>query len=116
MFSGYSDHTINGKVYDMSRIDFQVPFGDTERWRFVWDRGATHPVHVHGTSFQVEARSGGRGKVYPWERGWKDTVLVGQGETVDVLVRFTAFRGRYLLHCHNLEHEDSGMMMNFQVV
>ena len=116
VFSGWSDHTINGRVYDINRIDFQVPFGDTETWRFVWDRGATHPVHVHGASFQVQSRSGGRGKVYPWERGWKDTVLVGEGETVDVRIRFDRFRGRYLLHCHNLEHEDTGMMMNFQVV
>lgn len=53
--------------------------------------------------------------VYPWERGWKDTVLVRTHETVDVLVRFDAYEGRYLLHCHKLEHEDHGMMMNFVV-
>lgn len=116
VFSGWSDHTINGQVFSPTRIDFQVPFGVTELWRFVWDRGATHPVHVHGTSFQVQSRRYGRGQVYPWERGWKDTVLVGQGETVEVLLRFDQFRGRYMMHCHNLEHEDTGMMLNFQVV
>lgn len=115
-FGGWPPHTINGREYDMNRIDFEVPFGQTERWRFKWEQGVAHPVHVHATSFQVQSRSGGRAQVMPWERGWKDTVLVGQRETVDVLLRFGQFRGVYMLHCHNLEHEDRGMMMNFKVV
>lgn len=113
-FDGMS--RINGQVYDLNRIDFQVPFGVTERWRFTTGGNAPHPVHVHGASFQVVARSGGRGMVYPWERGWKDTVLLNDRETVDVLIRFDRYRGLYLLHCHQLEHEDAGMMANFQVV
>ncbi len=115
-FGGWPPHTINGLEYDMNRIDFVVPFGQTERWRFKWAQGATHPVHVHATSFQVQSRNGGRSQVAPWERGWKDTVLVGQRETVEIFLRFEAFRGVYMLHCHNLEHEDQGMMMNFKVV
>jgi FtsP/CotA-like multicopper oxidase with cupredoxin domain len=70
---------------------------------------------VHGASFQVQSRSGGRGVVFPWEQGWKDTVLLLDGETVEVLIRFDGFRGIYLLHCHKLEHEDMGMMSNFEV-
>lgn len=108
---------INGVTYDMERIDFQVPFGQTERWRFTAvGNGGPHPVHVHGASFQVQSRTGGRATVYPWERGWKDTVLLQNGEIVDVLVRFDHYRGLYILHCHNLEHEDMGMMANFEVV
>ncbi len=113
-FDGMS--MINGLAYDINRIDFQVPFGDTELWRFTTKGNAPHPVHVHGASFQVQSRTGGRGQVYPWERGWKDTVLLEDGETVEVLIRFDAFRGIYLLHCHKLEHEDNGMMSNFEVV
>jgi FtsP/CotA-like multicopper oxidase with cupredoxin domain len=113
-FDGMS--RINGKVYDMNRIDFQVPFGQTELWRFKTGGNAPHPVHVHGASFQVQSRSGGRGVLFPWERGWKDTVLLQDGETVEVLVRFDAYRGLYLMHCHKLEHEDMGMMANFEVV
>ena len=113
-FDGMSK--INGKEYDINRIDFQVPFGETELWRFTTAGNAPHPVHVHGASFQVQSRSGGRGQLYPWERGWKDTVLLEDRETVEVLVRFDAFKGLYLLHCHKLEHEDMGMMSNFQVV
>ncbi len=122
VFSFDGMNRINGKVYDLNRIDFRVPFGQTELWRFrtsgmmPMHGGAPHPVHVHGASFQVQSRTGGRGQVFPWERGWKDTVLLGGGETIDVLVRFDRFRGIYLLHCHKLEHEDRGMMTNFEVV
>jgi len=107
---------INGREYDINRIDFTVPFGETELWRFTTNGNAPHPVHVHGASFQVQSRSGGRGQVFPWERGWKDTVLLEDRETVEVRIRFDAFRGLYLLHCHKLEHEDMGMMANFEVV
>jgi FtsP/CotA-like multicopper oxidase with cupredoxin domain len=113
-FDGMS--RINGLLYDVNRIDFQVPLGQTERWRFSTNGNAPHPVHVHGGSFQVVARTGGRGTLFPWETGWKDTVLLEDGETVDVLVRFDRYRGIYLMHCHKLEHEDMGMMTNFQVV
>ncbi len=113
-FEGMSK--INGLEYEIDRIDFQVPLGDTELWRFSTKGNAPHPVHVHGASFQVQSRTGGRGQLFPWERGWKDTVLLEDGETVEVLIRFEAFRGIYVLHCHKLEHEDMGMMSNFEVV
>ncbi len=113
-FDGMSK--INGKLFDLNRIDFQVPFGQTERWRFTTNGNAPHPVHVHGASFQVQSRTGGRGQVLPWERGWKDTVLLADFETVEVLIRFDGFRGKYLIHCHKLEHEDMGMMSNFEVI
>lgn len=113
-FDGMSK--INGQVYSLSRIDFQVPFGQVERWRFKTGGNAPHPVHVHGASFQVLSRTGGRGMLFPWEAGWKDTVLLQDRETVDVLIRFGSYRGLYLLHCHKLEHEDAGMMANFEVV
>jgi blue copper oxidase len=107
---------INGKVYDMQAVEFDVPFGETERWTFRTNGNGPHPVHVHGAYFQVVGRRGGRGRVFDWERGWKDTVLVNDKETVEVLIRFTAHRGLYLLHCHQLAHEDAGMMANFRVV
>jgi blue copper oxidase len=107
---------INGKVYNMDRIDFTVPFQTTERWRFRSNGNAPHPVHIHGASFQVVSRTGGRGRVFDWEKGWKDTVLLDDKETVDVLIRFDAHKGIYLIHCHKLEHEDMGMMANFEVV
>ena len=109
-------HSINGRAFDLERVDVRVPLGRTERWSFVNDAEVPHPVHLHATHFQVLARAGSRTTIEPWERGLKDTVRGLPGELVDVLVRFERNRGLFLLHCHNLEHEDAGMMANVEVV
>jgi FtsP/CotA-like multicopper oxidase with cupredoxin domain len=108
-------HHINGKTFEMDRVDVRVPFGDTEIWTFESDNTYPHPIHLHATHFKVLSRSGGRGAVMPWEQGLKDTVLIHPEETVRIAVRFSAHRGLFPLHCHNLEHEDSGMMLNVLV-
>jgi FtsP/CotA-like multicopper oxidase with cupredoxin domain len=113
--SGMMDHRINGRSFRMDRIDEVVTFDETEIWAFVNDSFLPHPVHLHATHFRVISRSGGRSQVMPWEVGGKDTVLLHPFETVRVAVRFTAHRGLFLLHCHNLEHEDMGMMANILV-
>jgi FtsP/CotA-like multicopper oxidase with cupredoxin domain len=109
------NHSINGRAFTMDRIDERIPFGSTEVWTFINDSPFPHPVHMHAVHFTVLSRTGGRGRVFPWETGLKDTVLVFPGERVDVAARFDRHRGLYLLHCHNLEHEDMGMMMNFTI-
>lgn len=109
------NHTINGRTFELERIDETVRFGDTEVWSFINDGPFPHPVHMHETHFQVLGRTGGRGRIMPWETGWKDTVLVHAGERVDVISRFDQNRGRFLMHCHNLVHEDMGMMLNFEI-
>jgi FtsP/CotA-like multicopper oxidase with cupredoxin domain len=112
-------HRINEQTFDhtmMHHADHQVPFGDTEIWTFKNDLMFAHEVHLHATHFRVLSRSGGRGQVMPWEAGVKDTVLIHPDESVRVAVRFTAHKGLFLLHCHNLEHEDVGMMTNIEVV
>jgi FtsP/CotA-like multicopper oxidase with cupredoxin domain len=111
---------INGNLFSLDRIDFQVPAGAVEKWTFVTNGNAPHPVHVHGASFQIAARRGGRNQLFPWETGWKDTLLLNDREEVDVLIRFdprlvTTGPQRYLIHCHKLEHEDAGMMSAFRV-
>jgi FtsP/CotA-like multicopper oxidase with cupredoxin domain len=108
-------HRINAKGFDMDRIDYRVKFGETEIWTVTSDMLFAHPMHVHGTPFRVLSREGGRGRLMPWEVGLKDTVLVHPHEKVKLAVRFTAHRGLYLIHCHNLEHEDVGMMANVMV-
>ena len=108
-------HQINGRDFQMERVDEHVPFGDTEIWTFVNDNAFAHPIHMHATHFRVLSRSGGRNGVMPWEEGLKDTVLLHPDETVRVAIRFTAHRGLFPLHCHILEHEDVGMMLNILV-
>ena len=83
-----------------------------------------HPVHVHGVQFQVLERQVDEAQRAGWEtvkdglvdQGWKDTVLVMPGERVKIVLRFDGYQGVYLIHCHNLEHEDGGMMRNFEIM
>jgi spore coat protein A len=103
---------INGKPFDAARVDARPRLGDVEIWRF--DGDAHHPIHLHLAHFQILSRNGhGPGAL---DAGWKDTVDLESGHEMEVIARFTGYRGRYILHCHNLEHEDMGMMANFQVV
>ncbi|MFE3144434.1 multicopper oxidase family protein [Streptomyces scopuliridis] len=103
--------TINGHPFSTNRYLATPRLDTVERWRFTSD--FHHPVHLHLAHFQVEARNGRPPAAH--EHGWKDTVDVRPYETVDVLARFAGYRGRYMFHCHNLEHEDMGMMANFRV-
>jgi len=111
---GSGMHRINGLTYDMNRIDETIPFNELEEWKFVNTTNNFHPMHVHGVLFQVYSRNGNT-NLTANDKGWKDTVLVNPNETVRVLVKFTDYSGIYLLHCHNLEHEDDGMMLNIQI-
>ena len=82
-----------------------------------------HPIHIHGLQFQVIERQISSGQRADWEsvsagyvdEGWKDTVLVMPGERVKLLLKFSDYEGLFVSHCHNLEHEDMGMMRNYLV-
>jgi spore coat protein A, manganese oxidase len=106
---------INGREFDHSRIDVRPRLGSTERWTFVNRSNRVHPMHIHGFLFRVLSRSSGR--VHPADRlGWKDTVGVLPNETVSVLAWFAPYAGRYVFHCHALEHADQAMMLQLEVV
>lgn len=104
--------TINGQSFDPDRSIADIPLGETEIWRFVTD--VHHPVHVHLDSFQVLRR--GAGDAGEFDAGWKDTVDLRPAEIVDVAVRFSDHAGRFVFHCHNLEHEDMAMMATIRTV
>lgn len=108
-------HQINGKTFEMNVSDYRIPFGETEIWEIRNEAEGLHSMHVHGTQFQVLDRNG-LPTTAPVDFGWKDTVLVRDFEVVRILLRFSDYRGRYLFHCHFLEHEDDGMMVNIDVV
>jgi FtsP/CotA-like multicopper oxidase with cupredoxin domain len=82
-----------------------------------------HPIHIHGQQFQILSRliNDHHGSGYATVKdgfinnGWKDTVLVMPGEEVTLIKPFQDYTGLFLFHCHNLEHEDMGMMRNFLV-
>lgn len=101
--------TINGGAFDPAGVDAGTALGALEVWSFTSD--VAHPVHLHLDPFQVVAR-GAPGRLAPTDLGWKDTVALRPSETVELAVRFTDYAGRYVFHCHNLEHEDMAMMAN----
>lgn len=103
---------IGGLPFDPARSDVTVGLGDAEVWRMVAD--VHHPVHLHLVGFQVLSRSGR--PPLPHDAGLKDTVSLRPGESVEIITRFDGYRGRYLFHCHNAEHEDMGMMANLEVI
>ncbi|MEU4242508.1 multicopper oxidase family protein [Actinoplanes sp. NPDC026619] len=102
---------INGREFDPQRVDATAKLGEVEIWRLGSD--THHPVHIHLSPFQVISRDGG--PPGPGDHGWKDTVDLRPHELVEVAIRFDDHAGRYLVHCHNLEHEDMAMMATFQV-
>ena len=126
---GHMRFLINGLTFRMDEIAFDVKRGAIEIWRISNPAvGMPHPMHLHGFSFQVIERLNspaslaalarfGKGRTVS-DLGWKDTVLVWPGETVRIVIDFSHdFPGSqtYLFHCHNLEHEDAGMMINYRV-
>ena len=126
---------INGRQFEMDAVapDEIVKLNTLEAWEFVnklnpghmmEPMGMAHAMHLHAGQFQVLER-----QVLPelrvgWnsvkdglvDEGWKDTVLLMPGERVKLLMKFEDYPGLFLYHCHNLEHEDSGMMRNFRIV
>ncbi|GLY32791.1 multicopper oxidase domain-containing protein [Kineosporia sp. NBRC 101731] len=108
---GMSLWTVNNLAFDPDHVIARPRLGTVEKW-IVTAQNAEHPFHVHLGAFQVVARSGPGGGT----SGWKDTVNLDNGGRAELLVRFDGHRGTYVLHCHNLEHEDMMMMANFEVV
>jgi FtsP/CotA-like multicopper oxidase with cupredoxin domain len=82
-----------------------------------------HPIHLHGQQFQIISRSidTNHNEAYSTvsegfiNSGLKDTVLVMPGETVRIVKPFQDYKGLFMFHCHNLEHEDMGMMREFLI-
>jgi FtsP/CotA-like multicopper oxidase with cupredoxin domain len=97
---------INGRMMDMERVDVNAKLGATEIWQIENLVGMDHPFHLHGYRFQVIDRNG----VPEPFRSWKDTVNVPKHETARFLVHFDDFPGKWMFHCHILDHEEHGMM------
>lgn len=107
---------INGKKFDPERIDETQKIHVTEVWE-IYNKpdmmgGMVHPFHIHGTQFKILSRNGETPPAN--EYGWKDTFAIASDERVKIAVTFE-HKGIYMYHCHNLEHEDFGMMAQVKV-
>jgi bilirubin oxidase len=101
-----TQHMINGRHMDMARVDVSTTLGATEIWEVENLVGMDHPFHLHGYQFQLLDRDG----VPEPQRMWKDVVNVPKHETARFVVRYDGHPGKWMYHCHILDHEDHGMM------
>lgn len=111
---GGTPWVINGKPFDPDRVDANPKLGTVEIWKFRNMSMMDHPAHLHQTMFQILDINGTPPP--PTHAGWKDTVNVPAMGSVRIIMRFTDYAGKYVLHCHVLEHEDNAMMARFDVV
>jgi spore coat protein A len=115
-----NEWTINGKTWHdvidsgYTLLQADPDLDDIEIWE-VENKGGGwfHPLHIHLVDFQILSRNGR--PPFDYERGPKDVVYVGENEKVRLLMQFEHHRGRYMMHCHNLPHEDHDMMAQFSV-
>jgi FtsP/CotA-like multicopper oxidase with cupredoxin domain len=111
---------INDKTFDAERVDLRVKRGTSEIWRITNNDtnvgppgGVHHNFHTHLSQFRVLDRDGG--PPLPEETGLKDTVRIDPGKSVRIQISFEKFVGRYVYHCHILEHSAMGMMGTMEV-
>ena len=107
---------INDVQFDMNRIDETVQLGATERWILSSDDGE-HVFHPHQTQFLILSINGEPPP--PEESGWEDSVWVNGDREVVIAARFNTYATDdipYIYHCHILDHEDLGMMGQFEIV
>lgn len=110
---------INGKLFDMERIDFEATAGTVEYWKITnvgWPGpGLNHPFHVHTTQFSIVEFNGKKPDALL--QGRHDTINLGENDSAIIAVPFDdSTDGVFMYHCHILEHEDGGMMGQFKLV
>jgi FtsP/CotA-like multicopper oxidase with cupredoxin domain len=105
---------INSLPYD-PHVDIATPERQVaERWILRNPAGGwAHPIHIHLEGFQVQRSN--LHAVPPQQRFLKDTINLEPNEVVEIFIKFRTFEGRYVFHCHNVEHEDLSMMGAFNV-
>jgi FtsP/CotA-like multicopper oxidase with cupredoxin domain len=115
---------INGLTWN-GAVAARPKVGTTEKWVLETSSGGWfHPVHIHLVDFQILRRNSSTGQVFAYEKGWKDVAYVGANETLELLMTFhqpeaidptQPTLGKFVMHCHNLVHEDHDMMNQFEI-
>jgi FtsP/CotA-like multicopper oxidase with cupredoxin domain len=105
---------INGELYDPNVFAAEIKANTAEIWTLRNSSGGWHhPMHIHFEEGRILSRNGAAPR--PLEVGRKDVYNIGPNEEVKVFLRFRDFVGRYVMHCHNLSHEDHAMMINWRI-
>lgn len=104
-------YLVCGRRFDPNRVDQRIPLGAVEEWTVVNEHDNDHIFHIHTNPFQMIAVNGAPLA----ERDWYDTVVVPRNGSVTFRSRFPDFTGRFVLHCHMMNHEELGMMQIVEV-
>ncbi|WP_439887271.1 multicopper oxidase family protein [Pseudomonas sp. MBLB4123] len=110
--------TVNGRLFDVHNPRAKIKKGSAEIWELVGESGGwSHPIHLHLEEGRILSKSEDDVEIPipPHERGRKDVFELDQTMTIRVLVRFRDFTGKYVMHCHNVIHEDHAMMVRWDV-
>jgi FtsP/CotA-like multicopper oxidase with cupredoxin domain len=105
---------INGKTFNPARSDAFPILGVPQTWQITNRTAVSHMMHMHGADWYMLSRDGKPPK--PWEDCLKETFFLNPRETILVAGHFTEYTGKYVIHCHMLDHEDHGLMAQFEVV
>jgi spore coat protein A len=105
---------INGRTFNPAHVEHRPKLGTTETWEIVNRTGVAHVMHLHHTDWYLLARDGREPP--PWEDCLKESFFVFPNERILVAGRFSDHTGKFVVHCHMLEHEDHGLMSQFQIV
>ena len=106
--------TINSKIFDVEQPMAKPKRGTAEIWTLKGKGSWHHPVHIHFEEGRILSRNGVPPP--PHESGRKDVYVLQPDEEVRVFIRFRDFLGKYMMHCHNLVHEDHAMMLRWDIV
>jgi FtsP/CotA-like multicopper oxidase with cupredoxin domain len=107
--------TVNGQLVDLSRCDAEIRRGTAEIWNISTAGGWAHPVHMHLEEYHILSYNGqsvaGTGLA-----GRKDVFALYPGDQMRIYMKFRDFVGKYVMHCHNVVHEDHAMMVRWDIV
>jgi len=105
---------INGRTFNPAYADTKVALDSTVTWEIVNHTGVAHMMHLHHTDWYLLARNGKPPP--PWEDCLKETFFLYPAERILVAGHFADYAGKFVVHCHMLDHEDHGLMSQFEVV
>jgi len=105
---------LNGRTFNPAHSEAFPKLDTTEIWEIVNGTSVAHVMHIHHTDWYLLSRDGKPPP--PWEDCLKETFFVYPGERIRVAGRFADYTGKFVIHCHMLDHEDHGLMGQFQVV
>ena len=115
--NGMGNFFLDNVTYDETVFNDTIQLNDIEIWNVTNTSNIAHPIHLHDVQFYILNRNGSPPS--PQETGLKDVFLISPNETVSIITRFEDYFNDtvpYMYHCHNLAHEDMGMMLQFIVV